>query len=256
MLVVELRALLGGNSSNSSKPPSSDSALERKLRRARKQSRRGKTGRKPGKQPGAPGSTLRQVSGPDVVVRHQPGCCEGCGEDLGTALLIGESRRQVFDIPVPRPEITEHVAETRRCGCGHATAASFPPDAASAACWGPRVRAMCVYLQIYQHVPAARIAELLAAMGAAVSVGFVAAQPARSAEKLDGWLVELRRRLCGEAVLHADETSGRGQRVPVVAACLLHPAVDLARREPPSRPERGGPDRRTRRPRPRLDVGP
>jgi transposase len=42
-----------------------------------------------------------------------------------------------------------------------------------------------------------------------VSVGFVAAQPARSAELLEGWLVELRRRLTGEPVLHADETSGR-----------------------------------------------
>lgn len=68
---------------------------------------------------------------------------------------------------------------------------------------------MCVYLLIYQHVPAARTAELLAAMGASVSVGFVAAQPARSAERLAGWLVELRHRLCGEPVLHADETSGR-----------------------------------------------
>ena len=208
-LVAELRALLNRNSSNSSMPPSSDTASERALRQARKQSQRTKTGRKPGKQPGSPGSTLRQVDNPDVVVRHQPGCCEGCGGDLSTAPVTGESRRQVFDIPAPRPEVTEHVAETRRCGCGRSTAAAFPPEAASPACWGPRVRAMCVYLLIYQHVPAARTAELLAAMGATVSVGFVAAQTARSAERLKVWLVELRRRLCGEPVLHADETSGR-----------------------------------------------
>jgi len=208
-VVAELRALLNRNSSNSSKPPSSDSASERAMRQARKQSQRAKTGRKPGKQPGSPGSTLRQVDNPDVVVRHQPPCCRGCGADLADAEVTGESRRQVHDIPSPRLEVTEHVAETRRCGCGATTTAVFPTEAAGPACWGPRVRAMCVYLLIYQHVPAARTAELLAAMGAAVSVGFVAAQPARSAGQLTGWLSELRRRLCGEAVLHADETSGR-----------------------------------------------
>lgn len=207
--VEDLKAVINRNSSNSSMPPSSDNAAERALRQARKQSPRQKTGRKAGKQPGAPGSTLRQIDHPDVIVRHQPDCCEGCGADLAGAELVDECRRQVFDIPVPRPEVTEHVAETRRCRCGHSTRAAFPVEAASPACWGPRVQAMCVYLLIYQHVPAARTAELLAAMGAAVSVGFVAAQPARSAQRLAGWLIELRRRLCGEPVLHADETSGR-----------------------------------------------
>ena len=205
----EIRSLLNRNSSNSSKPPSSDNATERAVRQARKQSQRSKSGRKPGKQPGSPGATLRQIDHPDFEVRHQPGCCRGCGGDLANATLVGEQRRQVFDIPAPRVEVTEHFAETRRCACGHETAAAFPAVAAGPACWGPRVRALCVYLLIYQHVPAARTAELLFAMGATVSVGFVAAQPARSAELLAGWLVELRQRLCVEPVLHADETSGR-----------------------------------------------
>jgi transposase len=208
-VVADLRELLNRNSSNSSLPPSSDSATERALRQARKQSQRAKTGRKPGKQPGTPGSTLRQVGNPDSVVRHAPACCASCGADLADSEIISECRRQVFDIPQPRLEVTEHVTETRRCRCGRATQASFPPEAASPACWGPRVRALCVYLLIYQHVPAARTAELLAAIGATVSVGFVAAQPARAANQLQGWLIELRRRLCGEPVLHADETSGR-----------------------------------------------
>lgn len=208
-VIAELRALLNRNSSNSSMPPSSDTAAERALRQARKQSQRSKTGRKPGKQPGSPGSTLRQVDHPDVVVRHRPPCCAGCGADLTDGEVTGECRRQVFDIPAPQVEVTEHVAETRRCECGRSTSAAFPVEATGPACWGPRVRALCVYLLIYQHVPAARTKELLAAMGATVSVGFVAAQPARSAELLAGWLVELRARLCGEPVLHADETSGR-----------------------------------------------
>ena len=88
-VIAELRALLNRNSSNSSKPPSSDTATERALRQARKQSQRTKTGRTPGKQPGSPGSTLRQVDNPDVVVRHQPSCCGGCGADLAGLSPLG-----------------------------------------------------------------------------------------------------------------------------------------------------------------------
>jgi transposase len=59
-VIVELRAQIDRNSSNSSKPPSTDSDVERLLRQARKQSQRTVTGRKPGKQAGGKGFSLRQ----------------------------------------------------------------------------------------------------------------------------------------------------------------------------------------------------
>ena len=152
---------------------------------------------------------MRQIDHPEVVLRHEPVACGACGCALQEAEVVSESRRQVFDIPEPRVIVTEHISETRRCCCGVATTAAFPAEALSPACWGPRVRALCVYLLIYQHVPAARTAELVGAMGATVSVGFVAGQPAVAAELLGSWLIELRRALTAEPVLHADETSGR-----------------------------------------------
>ena len=75
--------------------------------------------------------------------------------------------------------------------------------------WSSAFSRSVLWSNLYQHVPAARTAELLAAMGATVSVGFVAGQPAVAAELLGGWLVELRRVLTAEPVLHGDETSGR-----------------------------------------------
>src|SRR4051794_21944863 len=51
---AELRRRLGMDSTNSSKPPSSDSPFTKPAPR----SLRGKSGRKPGGQPGHPGSTL------------------------------------------------------------------------------------------------------------------------------------------------------------------------------------------------------
>jgi transposase len=89
------------------------------------------------------------------------------------------------------------------------TTAKLPAAATASTCWGPRTRALALYLLVRQHVPVARCAELLGALGAKVSTGWVASQVQRAARLLVGWLVELRRRLAVAAVLHADETSGR-----------------------------------------------
>jgi hypothetical protein len=47
----------------------------------------------------------------------------------------------VFDLPERRAEVTEHVAERRRCRCRAETKADFPIDATGPACFGAAVRA-------------------------------------------------------------------------------------------------------------------
>ena len=114
--VADLEAQLRTNSQNSSKPPSSDgpnAPAPRSLRRPSK--------RKPGGQEGHRGQTLQQVSDPDVVIRHEPTCCRGCGSDLAGADEVDCSRRQVFDIPPIKVHVTEHQIITRRCPCGKTT---------------------------------------------------------------------------------------------------------------------------------------
>jgi uncharacterized coiled-coil protein SlyX len=59
--VMGLERQAGRDSSNSSKPPSSDSPYTKKPRKPKGRSLRGRSGRKPGKQPGEPGATLAQV---------------------------------------------------------------------------------------------------------------------------------------------------------------------------------------------------
>jgi transposase len=141
--VGELERRLGKDSSNSSKPPSSDGL--RKPARAERRDAEQAVGRRPGKQAGAPGAHLAQVEEPDEVVKHAPDRCGGCGATLADAAVVGTEARQVFDLPRLRLWVTEHRAERRRCGCGTTTAAAFPDYVRAAACYGPGVRALVCY---------------------------------------------------------------------------------------------------------------
>ena len=207
--VVELESQLGKNSTNSSMPPSRDDATAR-AERAKRASQRPKTGRKPGAQRGHGGRAMTRVDDPDHIVVHRPLSCEGCGAGLeATVERGGGQRRQVFDVVARPVEVTEHVAVTCRCTCGHDTRGTFPAEATGPATWGPKTAAFAVSLVIRHHVPYKRAAEILAGIGAPVSVGWIHTQVRRAAALLAGWLAQLRTRLHRAAVLHADETSAR-----------------------------------------------
>jgi transposase len=206
--VAELERRLGRDSSNSSKPPSSDGL--RKPARAERRAAERAEGRRPGKQPGTPGAHLAQVAEPDEVVWHAPGRCGGCGADLTDAPVVGVQARQVFDLPPLRLLASEHRAERRRCGCGTATAAAFPDHVRAAACYGPGVRALVCYLCVHQHLPVDRAAQLLGdVLGAPLATGTLAAVVAEGAAGLVGFVEAVRAQLAGAPVAHFDETGAR-----------------------------------------------
>lgn len=208
--VAELERELGRHSGNSSLPPSRDNAEARAARAARRQAKRDKGKRAPGKQPGDPGAHLAQVADPDQVVVHEPPTCQGCGAGLADAPVSGRERRQVFDLPERRREVTEHVAERRRCSCGCETAAPFPREATAPAAWGARVRAYALYLMNRQLIPVERTAEILAdLLGAPVSTGWLAGLAAEAADGLGGFIDDLGDRVADEDVVHVDETGAR-----------------------------------------------
>jgi transposase len=206
--VAELERRLGKDSSNSSKPPSSDGLRKppRAARRADQQTAR----RRPGKQPGAPGAHLAQVAEPDEVVWHLPERCGGCGADLAGAPVVRVEARQVFDLPALRLGVAEHRAQRRRCGCGTTTAAGFPDHVRAAACYGPGVRALVCYLCVHQHLPIDRAAQLLAdVLGASVATGTLAAVVAEGAAGLAGFVQVVAAQLAAAPVAHFDETGAR-----------------------------------------------
>src|ERR1700751_4210048 len=102
--VAELKRRMGLNSGNSGKPPSSDGLKKP----ARVTSLRERSGKPSGGQPGHRGETLRQIENPDIIKQHKALNCAHCRKKLTDAMVTGVMKRQVFDIPEPWLEVTEH----------------------------------------------------------------------------------------------------------------------------------------------------
>ncbi|HZC07816.1 MAG TPA: IS66 family transposase [Ktedonobacterales bacterium] len=217
--VRHLEARLAKDSHNSGKPPSSD-GLKRQVPRTR--SLRRKTGKKPGGQLGHPGETLHLVADPDAVVEHRPAVCTTCQASLkageaseaseaSEAVVVAHDRRQVQDLPPIRLQITEHQALSVRCpACQQVTVGAFPPEAPGRAQYGPRLRALAVYLVAHQFVPYSRARDLLADLtGARLSVGTLVEWVQQSAEALKPVEENLKAALRDASALHSDETGVR-----------------------------------------------
>jgi transposase len=154
--VRQLKEQLAKNSRNSSKPPSSDGYAKPAPKSLRKPS-----GRPSGGQEGHPGHTLGMVDQPDHVVPHRVVSCEKCGCRLDDCPPDRIEKRQVFDLPEPRLEVTEHQAEIKTCTCGHVNRAAFPETAKAPVQYGPRVKSTALYLRDYHLLPSERVAEAM-----------------------------------------------------------------------------------------------
>jgi transposase len=206
--VAELKARLGQNSKNSSRPPSADG-----LDKPAPKSLRRRSGRMPGGQNGHPGSTLAQVADPKQTVRHEPECCRGCGSGLAGAVEAGLERRQVFDLPEIALEVTEHQLIKRRCECGTVTTGRAPDGVGAPVQYGPQIAAIVVYLYVGQFLSKDRTATAIAELfGAPMSGGTVAGLTERAAARLQapgGFTGQVRDAIAGEPVAHFDETGMR-----------------------------------------------
>lgn len=208
-IVAELRLRLEQNSRNSSKPPSSDGYAKPPANK--KRSLRRASGRKPGGQLGHRGHHLERREDPDRTVLHPVEVCECCGRHLSLQPIWESQCRQVFDLPeMPRLDCAEHWIQKRRCECGHFTSSSFPAGVTAPVCYGPRIRALGIYLVSYQHLPYERAAEILSDWAAApISVGTLQTFVVQGAEGLEEFLAEIRSQLSASEVAHFDETGGR-----------------------------------------------
>lgn len=207
--VQTLQARLAKDSHNSGKPPSSD-GLGRKPHRTK--SLRTPSGKKAGGQLGHRGETLRLAAVPDAVVEHRPAVCAGCRRELPhTAEVVLRARRQVQDLPPVRLVVTEHQALRVRCPvCQAVTAEPFPAEVPSRAQYGPRLRALAVYLSQAQFVPLGRVQQLLCDLaGLRLGRGTLVSWIQQAARALAPVEARVKAALRHAAVLHCDETGVR-----------------------------------------------
>lgn len=206
--VHELEDRLAKDSSNSGKPPSSD-GLKRKPKSLRK-----KSDKKPGGQQGHVGKGLAQVPNPDVIVTHTPSSCIGCGLDLKNVIGTTAEQRQVFDIPPPKINVTEHRVEEKQCPCcGEQTRASFPEDVKGPVQYGNRIRALIAYFSHQHFIPVDRVCEIFEdVFGVPISPGTCANVDEQLFANLEAFETGLKAHLLAAQVLHFDETGMRCEK--------------------------------------------
>lgn len=136
--IRELESRLKTNSSNSSKPPSSD------FGRSARTPKRPPSGKSPGGQPGHPGKhrPLLPPDEVDNVLEYHPKVCKKCGTALCAEDALEDPRRQqIHELPVIKVKVTEYRFNRRRCkSCKFVTEATPPPEHPTNGSFGPRLQ--------------------------------------------------------------------------------------------------------------------
>ena len=149
------------NSSNSSKPPSTDK------KEKRENSRPG--GAKLGHEP----HNRRLADKPDEFRDHAPEVCGRCGGAFAADSereLIGEYDE--IEIPPVKPYVIRHRRFACRCARCGVTAKAPAPVAATSTPFGPRIHALAIYLKGFQALSYERLRGLFGdAFGLSVSEG-------------------------------------------------------------------------------------
>lgn len=219
-LVAELQEALRKNSSNSSRPPSTD-AKKRGRSSAKKPS-----GKKRGAQLGHPKHerALLPVDDVDRVVPLVPATCDGCGGPL-----VGRDpsprRRQVIELPPIRPHVTEYQLHALECAaCRARTCAPLPAEARFGV--GPGVDAMVGALTGVCRLSKRTTAEVLGdAFGVPLSVGGVIGCQKRVREALAAPAEEAKAFAKRQRRKHSDETPWRQGELKGYLWTLVTPLV-------------------------------
>ncbi len=204
--IKKLEEQLNKDSHNSNKPPSSDNPFQNTVKNLRK-----KSGKKQGGQFGHKGNTLKKVESPDKIIEHQVEKCSCCGIDLSSESVKRTERRQVFDIPPIKVEVTEHRSEVKDCPhCGARVTAEFPEGITNKAQYGKNIKAHLVYMKTYGLIPYERLSEYAECLlGVPLSKATIEGFIRETYNKLEEYEQKVIELILKEVVLHCDETGIR-----------------------------------------------
>jgi len=195
LIITLLTNRLNLNSTNSSKPPSSDPNREKQPKR--------KTGKKPGGQNGHVGTTLKKVDDPDEIEVIK---VDRSRLPAGQYRQVGFESRQVFDIDISR-HVTEYRAQILEDDKGNRIVATFPEGVTKAVQYGAGLKAHAVYMSQFQLVPYNRVQDHFSdQLQIPVSEGSIFNFNKEAFELLAEFENRVKNKLAASELAHADET--------------------------------------------------
>lgn len=207
--VRDLEARLNQNSSNSSKPPSSDPPWAKPVKR-----KKPATGRRRGGQPGHP-PHYRELFPPDKVDNfreHRPTACAHCGLAFqdGVDPELDPVLHQVVDVPEVKPLVVEHRRHVRQCSKCHGETVAALPAGVSPSCFGPRLQAWVAVLTVRYRLSKREAKSLLREIaGVVMSLGSISDVEWYVSQALEAPVAEIQEALKTVAVAGHDETGWR-----------------------------------------------
>jgi transposase len=162
--------------------------------------------------PGHTGHTLKAVAKPDHIEVHRVDRCSHCQASLEEVGVQGCEKRQVFDIPPVKVEVTEHQAEVKICPeCHQTTVGEFPFGITQPVQYGERIKAQMVYFHQYHFAPLERTAEIVGDLyGQTVSEGTIVGACNETAQQVEPIYTATKDELTNTTDTgHFDETGGR-----------------------------------------------
>lgn len=206
--IDQLNARLHLDSHNSHKPPSSD-GLHKKPAFPREK------GAKQGGQQGHEGHTLEMAKNPDHIIMCKPDKCN-CGQELSREPVSILARRQVFDLPEPRLEITEyHVARVVCPRCGQSHTGQFPSGVNAPTQYGTGVKALATLLSCEYKLPFKKIQTLFEDMyGYPLNVSTIIGANTTCYNALAATETVIQEKIIRCPVVNSDETGVRCQGGP------------------------------------------
>ena len=200
--LAELEAKINKNSSNSSKPPSSDGL--KKIKNSRE-----KSNNHTGGQLGHKGRTLEKIENPDEVIDLRIKICD-CGCDLSN--IEGKLQtKQVIEIPQIKLKVTELQGNEVECpDCHKIHITKFPTNVTQPVQYGENLQGLMVYLTQYQFLPLARASELIRDLvGHTISEGTLVNVNNRLFKNLEKVENTIKDQIIASPVVHFDETGVR-----------------------------------------------
>jgi transposase len=205
--VRQLQEALAGrskDSTNSSKPPSSDIVKPAKKPASSPRRRGAPVGHAPQQRPPFQAEEI------DVVEPHAYQACPRCGGPVEWLPAAAEVVQQVELVRKPTL-VTEHQSRTCRCAaCQQDFTRPLPPQVAAAGLFGPRLTAWVAYLKGACHASYGTIQKLLReTCGLRIAKGTLVKLCQKVSRSLAPSYDDLLRQIPLQSSLHIDETSHR-----------------------------------------------